>query len=320
MRNHTATHLLQQALRDVLGEHVHQSGSYVDPLRLRFDFSHFQSVSREELNKVQSIVNDKILEALPVSFRVLALAQARKLGAIALFGEKYGDSVRVVEVDGYSVEFCGGTHVSNTGHLGLFRIISEASVAAGIRRIEATTGRGVLEILDSQRDLLEQTCGVLKITSPSELPDRALSAVTALHSAEKRLDQYRKRQTTEESQQIKPVVQLDGIDIYAQRFDGSAEELRNAAGMIRDNNKSCVVLLASVTDGKLALCATCGEDAQKRGIKAGNVVKLAAEKAGGSGGGRADIAMAGARDTGQLNVCLESLPEIVQQLINQEGK
>jgi alanyl-tRNA synthetase len=315
MRNHTAAHLLQQALRDVLGEHVHQSGSYVDSHRLRFDFSHFEAVREQELQRVEAIVNDKILEFLPVSHRVLPIEEARKQGAIALFGEKYGDSVRVIDASGYSIEFCGGTHVDNTGRLGLFRILSESSVAAGIRRIEATTGKGVLEQIHAQQDLIKEVCTIVKANSAAELVERALATVHALKNTSQQLEQMRSREASSQADRITVSASINGTTVYASRFEGSVEALRAAAIAIRDKDPESVTLLATIEEGKISLCCTCGSEAQKKGLKAGNIVKQAAVLVGGSGGGRPDIAMAGGKDASAIDSMLAALAEIVEKQV-----
>jgi len=318
MRNHTAAHLLQQALRDVLGDHVHQSGSYVDSRRVRFDFSHFAAVTPDELKKVEEIVNDRILDFLPVSHSILPIEEARKAGAIALFGEKYGDTVRVIDAGGYSVEFCGGTHVDNTGRLGLFRILSESSVAAGIRRIEATTGRGVLDVLHRQDALIGEVCAIHRAGSAAELPERARAAVTALREAEHLVEKVQARQAGQQADSILSTgVDCSGVKVYASRFEGSVEALRAAASSVRDKDPDSVTLLGSVIDGKVSLCVTCGAQAQKKGLKAGSIVKEAAALAGGSGGGRADIAMAGAKNPGALDEVLAALPGIVKKQLEE---
>ena len=189
MRNHTAAHLLQKALREVLGDHVHQAGSYEDDERVRFDFTHFSAVTPQQLEQVERIVNEKILQALPVSVKVMPLEEAKKMGAMALFGEKYGDTVRVVDASGWSTEFCGGTHVKNTAEVGCFKVLSEASVAAGIRRIEGTTGWGVLKLLEEKTDVIAQVAGTLKVSNVRDLPARAAAVAGEVKALQKELDE-----------------------------------------------------------------------------------------------------------------------------------
>ena len=215
MRNHTGAHLLQKALREVLGAHVHQAGSYEDDERVRFDFTHFNAVTPQELAEVERIVNAKIFEALPVHIKVMPLKEAKELGAMALFGEKYGDIVRVVDVEGFSTEFCGGTHVSNTAELGCFKILSESSVAAGIRRIEGTTGYGVLRLLDEKSDMLNQTAGALKVSNIHDLPARAAALTAELRSVQKELDDLKQRQTAMKASGLfEDAKDVDGIKIF----------------------------------------------------------------------------------------------------------
>ncbi len=225
MRNHTGAHLLQKALREVLGAHVHQAGSYEDDERVRFDFTHFNAVTPQELAEVERIVNAKIFEALPVHIKVMPLKEAKELGAMALFGEKYGDIVRVVDVEGFSTEFCGGTHVSNTAELGCFKILSESSVAAGIRRIEGTTGYGVLRLLDEKSDMLNQTAGALKVSNIHDLPARAAALTAELRSVQKELDDLKQRQTAMKASGLfEDAKDVDGIKIFTMYLTGTATD------------------------------------------------------------------------------------------------
>lgn len=313
MRNHTAAHLLQQALREVLGEHVHQSGSYVDNRRLRFDFSHFEALKPDEIKKVEDVVNHRILDALEVSWRVVPIEQAKKEGAIALFGEKYGDEVRVIDVKDFSMEFCGGTHVCNTAHIGLFKVVSEASVAAGIRRIEATTGFGVLELLDSKQAVLNDVGKVFKISNQLEFAARARFAVTALKDAERTIEEMRSKMAMGEVDSVlKSCVDVKGVHVYSARIDVPVDTLRSMAHTVREKDPESVLVLASVDGDKVTLCAACGQQAIDKGLKAGSIVKEVAAMVGGSGGGKPDLAMAGGKDASKVASALSALPKIVE--------
>ena len=314
MRNHTGAHLLQQALRDVLGDHVHQSGSYVDSHHLRFDFSHFEAVKPGELAQVEDIINRQIMQEIPVTHKVMPIEQAKKEGAIALFGEKYGDTVRIIDIAGYSIEFCGGTHVNNTASLGLFKIISESSVAAGIRRIEATTSMGVMELLSDKQAILDDISSVFKINNQTELAAKTKLAVMALKAAEQQIEKLRSKQASEAASGILDSgIDAGGIMVYAAKIDGNVESLRSAAHALKDKNPDSVAVLASVDGEKVNLCVACGQGALDRGIKAGNVVKEVAAVVGGSGGGKPDIAMAGGKDPAKLDDALAAAANIVKK-------
>ena len=316
MRNHTATHLLQQALRDVLGDHVHQAGSYVDNRRLRFDFSHFEAVKPGELAEIERIVNDRILDAVNVEHKIMPIEQAKKEGAIALFGEKYGDTVRIIDVSGYSIEFCGGTHVTNTSQIGLFKIISESSVAAGVRRIEATAGYGVLDMIDQKQNILDSVSEVFRTENESELAAKSQLAVSALKTAEKQVGQLRAKLSGLEVNDIMSNgVKVGEVTVYTAKIEGAADALRMAAEKIKDKDAYAVAVLAAVDGDKISLCAGCGEKAIVLGLKAGNIVKEIAALLGGSGGGRPDIAMAGGKDHDKLDKTLDKVADIVKEQV-----
>ena len=316
MRNHTSVHLLQAALREVLGTHVHQAGSYVDGSRSRFDFSHYEAVKPEELRRVEQIVNDKILEAREVFHRVMPIEEAQKLGAMALFGEKYGDIVRVIDVPGYSTEFCGGTHVHNTSELGLYKIISESSVASGIRRIEATTGYGVLELMDEMDGIITETASVLKAGSRAELAAKAASEVARGRELQKANDELKgKLAGNAIGDIISSAVKVGSFNVYTAKVDGGADALRKVADEIKGRDMCAVILLACADNGKVNLCASCGADAVKAGIKAGDLVKQAASFVGGSGGGKPDMAMAGGKDpAGVENALASAVPFVTERV------
>ena len=314
MRNHTGAHLLQKALREVLGAHVHQAGSYEDDERVRFDFTHFNAVTPQELAEVERIVNAKIFEALPVHTKVMPLKEAKELGAMALFGEKYGDIVRVVDVEGFSTEFCGGTHVSNTAELGCFKILSESSVAAGIRRIEGTTGYGVLRLLDEKSDMLNQTAGALKVSNIHDLPARAAALTAELRSVQKELDDLKQRQTAMKASGLfEDAKDVDGIKIFTMYLTGTATDaLRKLCDNARDKAPASVTAVIGEAEGKTTLAVAVGKEAQARGLAAGKLVKEIAAVAGGNGGGKPDFAMAGIKDTSRIDDALNAVPGIVK--------
>ena len=313
MRNHTGAHLLQKALREVLGAHVHQAGSYEDDERVRFDFTHFNAVTPQELAEVERIVNAKIFEALPVHIKVMPLKEAKELGAMALFGEKYGDIVRVVDVEGFSTEFCG-THVSNTAELGCFKILSESSVAAGIRRIEGTTGYGVLRLLDEKSDMLNQTAGALKVSNIHDLPARAAALTAELRSVQKELDDLKQRQTAMKASGLfEDAKDVDGIKIFTMYLTGTATDaLRKLCDNARDKAPASVTAVIGEAEGKTTLAVAVGKEAQARGLAAGKLVKEIAAVAGGNGGGKPDFAMAGIKDTSRIDDALNAVPGIVK--------
>ncbi|MEG1985227.1 MAG: alanine--tRNA ligase, partial [Oscillospiraceae bacterium] len=263
MRNHTSAHLLQAALREVLGDHVHQAGSYVDPHRMRFDFSHFEAMTADEISRTEELVNEKILEAIEVNHKVMPIEVAKQEGAMALFGEKYGDIVRVIDVPGFSKEFCGGTHVTNTAQLGLFKIISESSVAAGIRRIEGTTGFGVLEIIRDQKALIDEAAAAFKLTNHAELPAKARAAALSLKNAEQEIDKLNAQMASSATADIeKGAVDVGGLSVMAVRLEGvKSDALKTIADTLKSSRPNCVAVLAAVDGDKITLCAACGAEA-----------------------------------------------------------
>ena len=316
-RNHTAAHLLQKALREVLGSHVHQAGSYEDDERVRFDFTHFSAVTPEELALVEHIVNQKIFEALDVTVKNMPLAEAKKMGAMALFGEKYGEIVRVVDVSGWSTEFCGGTHVSNTAQLGCFKILSESSVAAGVRRIEGTTGTGVLRLLDERTEMLHKVAGSLKVNNLKDLPLRAEGIASEVKSLTRELEQLKGEMAASKIDGLfQNAADVNGIKIVSAYFSGTAPEaLRSMGEKIRDKAPNAVSALVGSTDGKITLVVSCGKGAQDAGLKAGALVKQIAVIAGGNGGGKPDLAMAGLKDATKIDEALNAVPGIVAGIL-----
>lgn len=314
MRNHTSAHLLQKALREVLGAHVHQAGSYEDDERVRFDFTHFSAVTPQELEVIEAIVNEKIFEAMPVTIREMPLKEAKELGAMALFGEKYGEVVRVVDVNGWSTEFCGGTHVSNTAHLGMFKILSESSVAAGIRRIEGTTGYGVLRLLDEKTDVINKTAGALKVTSAHELPTKAAAAIAEVKTLQKELESIKaKAANSKLTGLFKEAKEVDGVKIFTLFASGtSSDSVRGMCDTIREKEPCSVCAIVGETDGKASLAVAVGKDAQAKGLAAGKLVKEIAAIAGGNGGGKPDFAMAGVKDMTKIDEALSAVYDIVK--------
>ena len=314
-RNHTATHLMQKALREVLGEHVHQAGSYQDDKITRFDFTHFNAVTPEELVEVEKRVNEKIFAALPVTIQNLPIEEAKKMGAMALFGEKYGKVVRVVDAGGWSVEFCGGTHVKNTAQIGCFKILSEASVAAGIRRIEATTGYGVLNLLDDRTAELANTAVALKANNMKDVAARAQAVTAELKEANKQLEIAKAKLASSRIDGLfQNAVEVDGVRIVTVYLNGTTPDtLRSMMDKLRDKEPNAVGALIGTDGSKTTLAVGVGKNALARGLKAGALVKQIAAIAGGNGGGKPDFAMAGIRDTSKIDDALNAVEGIVKE-------
>ena len=315
-RAHSATHLLQYALESVLGDHCHQAGSLVEPDHLRFDFTHFSALTAEELAEVSRRVVELILKGVDVETLVLPIAEAQKLGATALFGEKYGDIVRVVKM-GPSLEFCGGTHLDNTAKAGLFRITGEGSVASGVRRIEAITGPAVLEETDRCQKTLLRAAETLK-TTPGELIHKAEATVNELKELRQQMESMKdKLRSGEISQILFSAKNLAGLKVLTAIRNGvSVPDLRKLGDMLRDKEPAIVAVLASVQDDKISILAVCGKDAVARGIKAGQLVKQVCAICGGSGGGKPDSAMGGGKDALKLDDALATVDDFVQTNAN----
>ena len=314
-RNHSACHLLQAALRAVLGTHVEQAGSYVDEHRVRFDFSHFSPMTAEELAKVEALVNAEILKAASAYTEVCSIEEAKAKGAMALFGEKYGDTVRLVHIGEGSLELCGGTHVANTGNIGLFRIVSESSVAAGVRRIEGATGLGVLALLADKEALLSATAKELKAPSVQDLPKRA----AALHGEMKELNRAlesaeAKLADAKLSSLLASAKTLGGVRLLAARVNMKAEEARAVCDSIKGKYADMVAVLAVVDGEKLNFVACCGADAVKAGAHAGNILKTVSAICEGKGGGRPDSAMSGGKNIAKVDEALAEAERIVAAL------
>ena len=316
-RNHTAAHLLQAGLRAVLGTHVEQAGQLVNEKAVRFDFTHFSALTAEEISKVESFVNTAILDGISVMNREMPIAEAKKLGAMALFGEKYGEVVRVVAAGDKSVELCGGTHVDNTAKLGLFHIISESSVAAGVRRIEAVTGTGVLDVIYNNTNLMNDTAEVLKAQNSQDIAKRALAVMNELKETKQSLEKAESKLAGSKIGDIlKNCVAIGDIKVATARLDGtSADELRKMTDTVKAENDDTVVVLAAVNGEKLTFCAACGKKAVAQGCHAGNLVREIAKFTGGNGGGKPDSAMAGGKDASKVEEALNIAAKTVETQI-----
>ncbi len=315
-RNHTACHLLQQALRDVLGNHVHQAGSMVDEQVCRFDFSHFSAMTAEEIAQTEALVNGRILAALHVDISEMNIKEAKELGAMALFGEKYGDHVRVANVSGWSIELCGGCHVDNTAKLGLFKILKESSVAAGIRRIEATTGTGVLNLIEENNRLIGEAAHSLKLTNTAELAAKTAAMAAELKAAERKLEELEAKLAQSRMGELlggaRPV---GGLRLVTATLEGAKPDaLRSMGDQAKANAADLVAVLAGVADGKASILVACGPQAVAAGAHAGKLVKELTALAGGSGGGRPDSAMGGG-EPARLEQALAKAPELLADML-----
>ncbi|MBR6533740.1 MAG: alanine--tRNA ligase [Clostridia bacterium] len=316
-RNHTAAHLLQAGLRAVLGNHVEQAGQLVNEKAVRFDFTHFSALTPDEIKAVEEYVNNAILNAITVENTEMPIDEAKKLGAMALFGEKYGDVVRVVNAKGVSVELCGGTHVDNTAKLGLFHINSESSVAAGVRRIEAVTGANVLSVIKNYIKLATDTADALKASNINDIAKRATQVMGELKDTQKSLEKAEAQLANAKMGSILDGATLvEGIKVIAKELkNADANELRKMADIIKADNSDTIAVFAGVNGEKLTFCAACGKDAISKGAHAGNLVREIAKLTGGNGGGKPDSAMAGGKDISKLATALESVISIVESQI-----
>ncbi|UTE74272.1 alanine--tRNA ligase [Rossellomorea marisflavi] len=311
-KNHTATHLLHQALKDVLGEHVNQAGSLVEPDRLRFDFSHFGSITEEEMEKIEQIVNEKVWQALQVNIEQKTLQEAKAMGAMALFGEKYGDEVRVVSIGDYSLELCGGCHVGNTSEIGLFKIQSEGGIGAGTRRIEAVTGEGAYRVLNDQVSLLKEAASKLK-TNPKEVTVRVESLLQEMKELQKANESLAAKLSNIEAGNLTDQVKVvDGVNVLTAKVGGG--DLRNMMDDLKQKLSSGVIVLASANGDKVNIIAGVTNDLVKEGYHAGKLVKEVATRCGGGGGGRPDMAQAGGKDASKLDDALQFVEEWVKSV------
>ena len=314
-RNHTATHLLHAALKQVLGSHVNQAGSYVGPDRLRFDFSHFSQVTEAELAEVERLVNEEILASKAVEIEELPIEEAKKKGAMALFGEKYGKIVRVVTVPGFSMEFCGGSHVSNTAQIGMFKIVSEGSSGAGVRRIEAVTGHGAVEHINHMEAMMKDLAASLKCRC-CDIPDRLEALHCELKAVQKKAEELTqeiaKAQVSSVADQVE---EIKGVPVLVQKVQAdSVDALRNLGDQMRDKVGG-VVVLAAVMGEKVSILTMATKDAVAKGAHSGNIVKAVAKLCGGGGGGRPDMAQAGAKDVSKVDAALAEAPAIIEGML-----
>ncbi len=315
MRAHTTTHLLDKALRTVLGDHVHQAGSLVEEDYLRFDFTHFTAMTAEELGRVSQEVNNAILEGFAVEAKEMPIEEAKRTGAIALFSEKYGDVVRVVNVGGgYSVEFCGGTHLDNSAKAGVFHIDSEFSVASGVRRIEAVTGKRALEEMNRFQDMLFQAAAAMKV-KPIDIKEKAGQMMTEARELRQTIEKLKAREFVSEADQfLMSAKQVKGLKVFSMSRNGvSADDMRKMGDFLRDKDQSVVALMASVNEGKITFLAVCGKEAVAKGVKAGDIIKTIAPICGGKGGGKPDSAMGGGSDLLKLDDALAALDDFVNE-------
>jgi alanyl-tRNA synthetase len=317
MRNHSAAHLLQAALRRVLGNHVQQAGQLVDDNKLRFDFTHFSGLSQQELDRVEQEVNDAILSGIDINVKEMSISEAKKSGAMALFSEKYGDKVRVVKMGGFSLELCGGTHIDNAAKIGLFKIVSEASVAAGVRRIEGATGYSVLELLKDANNALKETAISLRTNIVADVAKRAAQLTSDLKSKDREIEQLQgKIAGMQLDGLISKGKEIRGVLVITSVIKGSSvDAVRLIADKLKDAEPNAVVVLACLVNDKLNFMASCGKNAIQKGAHAGNIVKAVAGVAGGGGGGKPDTAMAGGKDISKMEQALETVIVSVENMI-----
>jgi len=317
-RNHSATHLLQKALRMVLGTHVEQAGSSVNDVRLRFDFTHFSAMTREEINNVEAIVNENIIKGLPVTVANMPIDDARKTGAAALFGEKYGDIVRVVSMGEFSRELCGGTHVPNTSVITAFKIVAETGVAAGVRRIEALTSRGLLQYYDKLEQQLSEAAGLVK-ASPEQLADKIAALQAENKSLHSELESLKSKLAQDAVGDVmEQVAEIQGEKLLALKVEGvDMNGLRDLGDQMKEKLGEGVIVIASVNDGKVNLMATATEGAIGRGAHAGNLIKAIAGLVGGGGGGRPNMAQAGGKNPAGIDDALDKVPDVLSGQLSQ---
>ena len=312
MRAHSATHLLQKALSSVLGDHVHRAGSLVEPDRLRFDFTHYSALTPEEMTRVNSIVQNAVLEGYPIVPREMPIEQAKKMGATALFSEKYGDSVRVVNMGDYSIELCGGTHLDNTAKVGPFELESEGSVASGVRRIEAITGKECMKKMERNQAVLFEAAAKLK-TKPADVTARIQAQLEEMKELRRSIETFKARETSGEIDRILfGSHNIEGLRVITASVpNADAAKLRQMGDLLRDKDSSVVAVLASVNEGKITFLAVCGKEANAKGIKAGDLVKQVCTCCGGSGGGKPDCAMGGGKDPTKVDNALALVDDYV---------
>ena len=312
-KNHSATHLLQKALRTVLGTHVEQAGSYVDGERLRFDFSHFSTMTKEELAEVEKMVNDKIAESIPVVTSVMSIEEAKKSGAMALFGEKYGETVRVVKMGDFSTELCGGTHVANTGVISAFKILSESGVAAGVRRIEALTGNGVFQYYDESEKTIAEAAKAVKAT-PANLVERLEHLMAEMKALQSENESLKSKAAKEALGDVMDQVkEVKGVKLLAAKVSGvDMNGLRDLGDQLKAKLGEGVIVLVSDMDGKVNLVAMATDEAMAKGAHAGNLIKGIAALVGGGGGGRPNMAQAGGKNPAGIDAAIEEAAKVLE--------
>ncbi|MCM1545038.1 MAG: alanine--tRNA ligase, partial [Ruminococcus sp.] len=319
MRNHTAAHLLQAALRKVLGTHVEQAGQLVDDKLVRFDFVHFSAMTKEELKEVETLVNEEVMAAIPVITKEMPIDEAKKMGAMALFGEKYGDVVRVVKAGDFSTELCGGTHVGNTGEISMFKIISESSVAAGVRRIEAVTGTNSLDFTNGLIDMLEKAASAMKISNFKEIVTKSVNVINEMRAKDKEIEKLSGIIANIRTESMLKNAQAigDAKVITAFLEDTTVDELRKMCDLIKSKGENFIGVVAGVQKAKGTgnICVCCGKQAIALGAHAGNIARETAKLAGGSGGGKPDSAMAGAKNIDALPEAVNKAVEIIGEMI-----
>ena len=316
-RNHTAAHLLQAALRGLLGTHVEQAGQLVDDKTVRFDFTHFSALTAEEILNIETTVNDIILDGIDVVNKVMPIDEAKKMGAMALFGEKYGDEVRVVAVSDKSIELCGGTHIDNTAKIGCFRIVSESSVAAGVRRIEAVTGKNTIALLNGYSNVIKQSSELLKVGNINELPNKIKANLEEIKSLEKRVSALESKIASGKlDDYIKNAISIGDIDLVVSEVENTdSDNLKKLSEAFKAKYTNAIAVFAAVNGDKVTFACCCGSDAVKSGGHAGNIVREVAKITGGNGGGRPDTAMAGGKDSSKVKEALEAAKSIVETII-----
>ncbi len=316
-RNHSATHLLQKALQEVVGSHIEQAGSFVDDKRLRFDFTHFEGISQSDLKKVEAKVNEAIMAAYDIDVKVMPIEEAKKMGAMALFGEKYGETVRVVNMGGYSIEFCGGTHLKNTAQAGLFKILSEGGVAAGVRRIEATTGKGVLEYIEESDAVIEKTAEIIK-TNKTELVNKAESLMNEYKALQKSIEEVKAKMAAAAANDLLTSIKHVGeVDVLTAQLNGvSADELKMLTDKMKEKCECGVAVLASVDADKITFVAAATKKAVAMGVHAGNIIREITKVTDGRGGGKPDMAQGGGKLVSKVDDALAMVDDLV---ISQTG-
>jgi alanyl-tRNA synthetase len=316
-RNHSAAHLLQAALREVLGDHVHQKGQLVDADRVRFDFSHFEAITMEELNKIEQLVNEKIMDCIEISTQVLPIEEAQKLGAMALFGEKYGETVRVVSMGDFSKEFCGGTHLTNASQAGLFKIVSESSVASGVRRIEAVTGTGVLKMFNEINNRVGEAAKILKLNDPSLLADRIISVLEENKELGRVADSLKKKMADSMfADMVKNCREVNGVKVMANMMDSVGSDMYDKfSDGVKNLSEPFILVMAGTADEKPKFLCACSKAAIAKGAHAGKIVKEVAAVTCGKGGGRPESAMAGIGDKNKIDEAINALDGILANFI-----